>query len=211
MPANRAMLARALSLGLILFAPSARAQDADRGARVFHSQCGICHSPRPGRNVVGPSLFGVVGRQSRPRPRLPLNPGCQSRLRTHLGPGDARPLSRGAAAGRAGDAHDLSGAEGRGAARRPDRLPGPSALRAAWMSALARRVTCAAAIALLLASPPGRRGHCRASPRRPVSPAPPAMSARSGRSSRRPVAPSRSAATPRPAAKAPPRTSRSRR
>lgn len=31
---------------------------------MFQSQCGICHSPQPGRNVVGPSLFGVVGRHS---------------------------------------------------------------------------------------------------------------------------------------------------
>lgn len=28
------------------------------------SQCSICHSPKPGRNIVGPSLFGVVGRHS---------------------------------------------------------------------------------------------------------------------------------------------------
>ncbi|HTR15962.1 MAG TPA: cytochrome c family protein [Acetobacteraceae bacterium] len=32
--------------------------------RVFRSQCSICHSVQPGRNVVGSSLLGVVGRQS---------------------------------------------------------------------------------------------------------------------------------------------------
>jgi cytochrome c len=31
---------------------------------VFRSQCGICHSPSEGKNVVGPSLFGVVGRHT---------------------------------------------------------------------------------------------------------------------------------------------------
>jgi cytochrome c len=45
-------------------AASAHAQDAAAGARVFMSQCSICHSPKPGRNIVGPSLFGVVGRHS---------------------------------------------------------------------------------------------------------------------------------------------------
>jgi cytochrome c len=40
----------------------ATAQDAAAGATVFKSQCGICHSPQAGRNLVGPSLFDVVGR-----------------------------------------------------------------------------------------------------------------------------------------------------
>ena len=42
----------------------AAAQDAAAGAAVFKSQCGICHSVQPGRNMVGPSLFGVVGRHA---------------------------------------------------------------------------------------------------------------------------------------------------
>jgi cytochrome c len=42
----------------------ARAQDITGGERVFRSQCSICHSPQPGRNIIGPSLFGVVGRHS---------------------------------------------------------------------------------------------------------------------------------------------------
>jgi cytochrome c len=57
-------------LGKIVFAlfcglaGAAHAQDAAAGARVFRSQCSICHSPQPGRNIIGPSLFGVVGRHS---------------------------------------------------------------------------------------------------------------------------------------------------
>ncbi len=43
-------------------AQPARAQDAADGRSVFQSQCSICHSPQPGRNIIGPSLFGVVGR-----------------------------------------------------------------------------------------------------------------------------------------------------
>jgi len=39
-------------------------QDIATGQKLFRSQCGICHSPQPGRNIIGPSLFGVVGRHS---------------------------------------------------------------------------------------------------------------------------------------------------
>ena len=44
--------------------PQARGQDAAAGEKVFKSQCSICHSQKPDRNIVGPSLFGVVGRHS---------------------------------------------------------------------------------------------------------------------------------------------------
>ncbi|MGO9357184.1 MAG: c-type cytochrome [Xanthobacteraceae bacterium] len=37
--------------------------DAVAGKSVFN-KCAICHSPAPGKNSVGPSLFGVVGRPS---------------------------------------------------------------------------------------------------------------------------------------------------
>jgi cytochrome c len=61
---------RQKSLGGLVFAlicglaAGAQAQDATAGQAVFKSQCGACHSPVKGRNVVGPSLFGVVGRHS---------------------------------------------------------------------------------------------------------------------------------------------------
>jgi cytochrome c len=41
-----------------------QAKDAVAGQAVFKSQCSICHSPSVGKNVVGPSLFGVVGRHT---------------------------------------------------------------------------------------------------------------------------------------------------
>jgi cytochrome c len=41
-----------------------RAADAVAGQAVFKSQCSICHSPLPDKNMVGPSLFGVIGRKS---------------------------------------------------------------------------------------------------------------------------------------------------
>jgi cytochrome c len=53
-----------LFAGILGLAATAQAQDASAGARLFNSQCSICHSPQPGRNIIGPSLFGVVGRHS---------------------------------------------------------------------------------------------------------------------------------------------------
>jgi cytochrome c len=43
---------------------SVRAADATAGQTVFKSQCGICHSPLADKNMVGPSLFGLIGRKS---------------------------------------------------------------------------------------------------------------------------------------------------
>jgi cytochrome c len=40
------------------------AQDIAGGDQVFRTNCSICHSVQPQRNLVGPSLFGVVGRHS---------------------------------------------------------------------------------------------------------------------------------------------------
>ena len=41
---------------------AAHAQDVAAGKSVFQSQCSICHAVQAGRNMVGPSLFGIVGR-----------------------------------------------------------------------------------------------------------------------------------------------------
>ena len=43
---------------------SAWAGDPAAGQAVFKTQCGICHSVVEGKNMVGPSLFGVIGRKS---------------------------------------------------------------------------------------------------------------------------------------------------
>ena len=42
----------------------ALAADAEVGAKVFKTQCGACHSAAAGKNLIGPSLHRVVGRQS---------------------------------------------------------------------------------------------------------------------------------------------------
>lgn len=52
----------------------ADAQDAKAGEAVFKSQCSICHSPQASRNMVGPSLFNVVGRPAGKVPGFHYSP-----------------------------------------------------------------------------------------------------------------------------------------
>ena len=42
---------------------SAYKGDPAVGAKVF-TACKVCHSPEAGKNLIGPSLFGIVGRTS---------------------------------------------------------------------------------------------------------------------------------------------------
>ncbi|MGD0109149.1 MAG: cytochrome c family protein [Rhodopila sp.] len=51
-------------LSAIGTADPARAQDPAAGKAVFTSQCAVCHPIQSGRNSVGPSLFGIVGRKT---------------------------------------------------------------------------------------------------------------------------------------------------
>ena len=60
----RFVLMTAIAAALALPAASAGAADAEAGGRVFRTQCGACHTVEAGKNRVGPSLFGIVGRVS---------------------------------------------------------------------------------------------------------------------------------------------------
>ena len=53
-----------LMLAVCFVAVSARAQNVDNGKAVFRQVCSICHAITAGRTMVGPTLFGVVGRKS---------------------------------------------------------------------------------------------------------------------------------------------------
>lgn len=55
-----------LTIGLALagLGSPAKAADPDAGKSVFSSSCSICHSVQPGKNMVGPSLYGIVGRKT---------------------------------------------------------------------------------------------------------------------------------------------------
>jgi cytochrome c len=58
------LLAIAALAAAVLPGAPAWAADAEAGARVFRTQCGACHVVDAGKNRVGPSLAGIVGRVS---------------------------------------------------------------------------------------------------------------------------------------------------
>lgn len=60
----RAFAIAAIFAAAALYAAPAGATDAEAGARVFRTQCGACHVVEAGKNRVGPSMFGIVGRTS---------------------------------------------------------------------------------------------------------------------------------------------------
>ncbi len=67
-----------LLLGCVLaLARTAGAQDVTEGARVFETQCAMCHSLRVGRNMVGPSLAGIVGREAGIVPGFAYSPAME--------------------------------------------------------------------------------------------------------------------------------------
>jgi cytochrome c len=57
---------RTVIAGLLLAgsATAALAADSAAGEKIFKAQCGICHAVAAGQNRIGPTLFGVVGRQA---------------------------------------------------------------------------------------------------------------------------------------------------
>jgi cytochrome c2 len=63
--------AGAVAIGI---AGMAHGQDVGAGAAVFKTQCSVCHSPLEGKNLVGPSLFGIVGRQAGQIPGFHYSP-----------------------------------------------------------------------------------------------------------------------------------------
>lgn len=64
-PASHASwrVAGALLIGLLGGGHALADGDASRGEGVFQQECAGCHSVKENRNKMGPSLFGVVGRQ----------------------------------------------------------------------------------------------------------------------------------------------------
>jgi cytochrome c len=53
-----------LLLPAALLVTTGHAADPEAGQSVFRSQCAICHSTQAGRNMVGPSLAGLIGRKT---------------------------------------------------------------------------------------------------------------------------------------------------
>ena len=52
-----------LALTFISANPASADGDAAKGKKVFN-KCRACHSAKPGKNMTGPSLFGVIGRKA---------------------------------------------------------------------------------------------------------------------------------------------------
>ena len=58
------LMAAALAVGMMVSGGSAMAAgDAAKGKKVYR-KCSACHSVKPGKKGLGPSLFGVVGRKA---------------------------------------------------------------------------------------------------------------------------------------------------
>jgi cytochrome c len=51
-----------LLLGMAATGAAHAGGDPARGADLFRQNCAACHSQEPGQNLIGPSLYSVVGR-----------------------------------------------------------------------------------------------------------------------------------------------------
>lgn len=59
-----ALMVASLASVVALFSCGALAADAVHGQAVFKAHCALCHSVQPGKEMLGPSLFGIIGRPS---------------------------------------------------------------------------------------------------------------------------------------------------
>lgn len=63
--------------GIALIAGPAAAQNAAAGAKIF-VRCAVCHSTVAGKNGLGPSLAGVVGRKAGTVPGFNYSPAMKA-------------------------------------------------------------------------------------------------------------------------------------
>jgi len=61
-------------LAAAFMAQTAVAGDPVQGKAVFKTTCAVCHSDVAGKNGIGPSLFGVVGRKAGSEPGFKYSP-----------------------------------------------------------------------------------------------------------------------------------------
>ena len=58
-------IAAAAATGVVLSVGAAQAAgDAANGEDIFKKKCAVCHAVEEGKNKVGPSLHGIVGKQA---------------------------------------------------------------------------------------------------------------------------------------------------
>ena len=74
------VVATAAVMSILLTAATAQAAGADpvKGGVIFNAKCGGCHSDVSGKNMVGPSLFGVYGRASGTAPGYTYSSGLKA-------------------------------------------------------------------------------------------------------------------------------------
>ena len=62
MKPRNALIAILVTTSLYTYTAAASEGDPSNGANIFTAQCSICHSLKEGKNKIGPSLAGVIGR-----------------------------------------------------------------------------------------------------------------------------------------------------
>jgi cytochrome c len=67
---------------LTSLAPAQAATNAAAGKKVFDLKCAICHATVAGKTIVGPSLFGVVGRKAGSLDGFPFSVAMKNAHRT---------------------------------------------------------------------------------------------------------------------------------
>ena len=117
------LLVSAMFLILVDGAPrQAQAADPAAGEAVFHSECAICHSPKPDVNKIGPSLFEVVGRKTGSVPKYKYSVANKNSNITWT-PEDPGQIPGVAGQRRSRNENAVRRAQGPDQACRPDRLP----------------------------------------------------------------------------------------
>ena len=77
------VLSLAAAIGMLaLAAPVAAAGDPAAG-KIVSAKCAICHTFEAGKNKIGPSLAGVVGRHAAALPDFSYSPAMKSSNLTH--------------------------------------------------------------------------------------------------------------------------------
>ncbi len=66
---SRKVFVTAVLAGALAANAAYAAGDAEAGKQVF-KQCALCHTTEAGKNKIGPSLFGVVGREAGTAPNF---------------------------------------------------------------------------------------------------------------------------------------------